>query len=240
MADFIHLHVHTQYSILDSAIRLEDLMKKAKAFGLPAVAMTDHGNLFGVLEFYEMATAHDLKPIIGCEVYLTKDHREKPEKERLYHLVLLAENEIGYRNLLKLISISYLDGFYYKPRIDKELLAQYCKGLIALSGCLHGEIPQLIIQENKSSAKRALEDYLEIFGSKNFFLELQANGIPEQSIANKGLIKLAKEYGLSLIATNNCHYLNKEDAFAHEILLCIQTGKSINDKHRMRFPTDEF
>jgi len=169
MADFIHLHVHTQYSILDSVIKLEDLVKKAKVFGMPAVAMTDHGNLFGVPEFYEMAKAHGLKPIIGCEVYLT-NNREEPDKAKLYHLVLLAEDEIGYHNLLKLVSISFLDRSYYNPCIDKELLAQHCKGLIALSGCLHGEIPQLIIREDENSAKRALEDYVEIFGSKNFFL----------------------------------------------------------------------
>jgi len=238
MADFIHLHVHTQYSILDSVIKLEDLVKKAKVFGMPAVAMTDHGNLFGMLEFYEMAKAHDLKPIIGCEVYLT-NNREEPDKAKLYHLVLLAEDEIGYHNLLKLVSISFLDRSYYNPCIDKELLAQHCKGLIALSGCLHGEIPQLIIREDENSAKRALEDYVEIFGSKNFFLEVQANGIPEQDIANKGLIKLAREYNLSLIATNNCHYLNRRDAFAREVLLCIQTGKTINDKYRRHF-FDEF
>ena len=238
MADFIHLHVHTQYSVLDSVIKLEDLVKKAKVFGMPAVAMTDHGNLFGVLEFYEMAKAHDLKPIIGCEVYLT-NNREEPDKAKLYHLVLLAEDEIGYHNLLKLVSISFLDRSYYNPCIDKELLAQHCKGLIALSGCLHGEIPQLIIREDENSAKRALEDYVEIFGSKNFFLEVQANGIPEQDIANKGLIKLAREYNLSLIATNNCHYLNRRDAFAREVLLCIQTGKTINDKYRRHF-FDEF
>ena len=238
MADFIHLHVHTQYSVLDSVIKLEDLVKKAKVFGMPAVAMTDHGNLFGVPEFYEMAKAHGLKPIIGCEVYLT-NNREEPDKAKLYHLVLLAEDEIGYHNLLKLVSISFLDRSYYNPCIDKELLAQHCKGLIALSGCLHGEIPQLIIREDENSAKRALEDYVEIFGSKNFFLEVQANGIPEQDIANKGLIKLAREYNLSLIATNNCHYLNRRDAFAREVLLCIQTGKTINDKYRRHF-FDEF
>jgi len=238
MADFVHLHVHTQYSILDSTIKLESLVKKAKGLGMPAVAMTDHGNLFGVPEFYEMAKAHSLKPIIGCEVYLT-NNREEPDKAKLYHLVLLAEDEIGYHNLLKLVSISFLDRSYYNPCIDKELLAQHCKGLIALSGCLHGEIPQLIIREDENSAKRALEDYIEIFGSKNFFLEVQANGIPEQDIANKGLIKLAREYNLSLIATNNCHYLNRRDAFAREVLLCIQTGKTINDKYRRHF-FDEF
>jgi DNA polymerase-3 subunit alpha len=240
MADFVHLHVHTQYSLLDGAIRLNDLMEKAKEFGMPAVAMTDHGNLFGTIEFYEAAKEHDLKPIIGCEVYLTKDHKKKAGKERLHHLVLLAENEEGYRNLLKLVSNSHLDGFYYKPRIDKELLRQYHKGLIALSACLHGEIPELLVQGNEEAAKKALEEYLDIFGRENFFLELQSNKIPEQELANKGLVKLAKEYDLGLVATNDCHYLKKEDAFAHDILLCIQTGKNIHDKNRMRFSTDEF
>ena len=240
MADFVHLHVHTQYSLLDGAIRLNDLMEKAKEFNMPAVAMTDHGNPFGVIEFYETAKEYDLKPIIGCEVYLAKDHKKKTSKEKLYHLVLLAENEEGYRNLLKLVSISHLDGFYYKPRIDKELLKKYHKGLIALSACLHGEIPELLVQGNEEAAKKVLEEYLDIFGRENFFLELQSNKIQEQELANKGLVKLAKKYGLGLVATNDCHYLKKEDAFAHDILLCIQTGKNIHDKDRLRFSTDEF
>ncbi len=240
MADFVHLHLHTQYSLLDGAIRLKDLMEQAKLFELPAVAMTDHGNLFGVLEFYELAHSYGIKPIIGCEVYLAKDHKKKAGKEKLHHLVLLAKNEIGYRNLLKLVSISYMEGFYYKPRLDKNLLAQYSQGLIALSACLHGELPDLILQGNETTAEKTLKEYLDIFGKGNFYLEIQTNGIPEQEVANKGLIKLAKRYDIPLVATNDCHYLRKEDAFAHEILLCIQTGKNIHDKNRMRFSTDEF
>ncbi|MCD6320363.1 MAG: DNA polymerase III subunit alpha, partial [Candidatus Desulfofervidaceae bacterium] len=240
MNQFVHLHVHTQYSLLDGAIRLPDLMAKVKEFGMPAVAMTDHGNLFGVIEFYEMALANELKPIIGCEVYLSADHKKKAGKEKLAHLVLLAENETGYHNLLKLVSISHLEGFYYKPRLDKALLAQYHEGLIALTACLHGEIPTWLTQGNYEAAKQALESYIDIFGKENLFLELQANGIPEQAVVNEGLVKLARECGLPLVATNDCHYLRKEDAAAHEILLCIQTGKNINDKNRMRFSTPDF
>jgi len=240
MTQFVHLHVHTQYSLLDGAIRLPDLIAKAKEFGMPAVTMTDHGNLFGVIEFYEMAIANNLKPIIGCEVYLSGDHKKKAGKEKLAHLLLLVENEIGYRNLLKLVSISHLEGFYYKPRLDKKLLAKFHEGLIALTACLHGEIPTWLSQGNYEEAKQALESYIDIFGKENLFLELQANGLPEQIVVNKELVKLAKEYGLPVVATNDCHYLRKEDASAHDILLCIQTGKNINDKNRMRFPTQEF
>ncbi|MDL1956397.1 MAG: DNA polymerase III subunit alpha [Candidatus Desulfofervidus auxilii] len=240
MAEFVHLHVHTQYSLLDGAIRLTDLMAKAKEYHMPAVAMTDHGNLFGAIEFYEMALESGLKPIIGCEVYIAPDYKKKAGKEKLTHLLLLAENEIGYRNLLKLISISYLEGFYYKPRIDKALLSQYHEGLIAMSACLHGEIPSLLLQGNYEAAKKAAQSYVEIFGKENFYLELQANGLPEQEIVNKGLIRLSHELEIPLVATNDCHYLNKEDAYAHDILLCIQTGKSVNEKNRLRFSNDQF
>ncbi|AMM42188.1 DNA polymerase III subunit alpha [Candidatus Desulfofervidus auxilii] len=240
MNQFVHLHVHTQYSLLDGAIRLPDLMAKVKEYNMPAVAMTDHGNLFGVIDFYEMALDNGIKPIIGCEVYLAQDHKQKTKKEKLNHLLLLAEDEIGYHNLLKLVSISHLEGFYYKPRLDKNLLAQYHEGLIALSACLQGEVPSLILQNRYEDAQNAAQTYIDIFGKGNFYLELQANGLPEQEIANKELIKLGKKMGLPVVATNDCHYLQKEDASAHDILLCIQTGKNINDQNRMRFSTDQF
>ena len=240
MSQFVHLHVHTQYSLLDGAIRLPDLMAKVKEYDMPAVAMTDHGNLFGVIDFYEMALDNGIKPIIGCEVYLAQDYKQKTKKEKLNHLLLLAENEIGYHNLLKLVSISHLEGFYYKPRVDKNLLAQYHEGLIALSACLQGEVPSLILQNRYEDAQKAVQEYLDIFGKGNFYLELQANGLPEQEIVNKELIKLGEKLGLPLVATNDCHYLQKEDASAHDILLCIQTGKNINDPNRMRFGTDQF
>ncbi|KPJ67024.1 MAG: DNA polymerase III subunit alpha, partial [Syntrophobacter sp. DG_60] len=239
--DFVHLHIHTQYSLLDGAIRLPELMAKVKEYHMPAVAMTDHGNLFGVIEFYEMAKDFGIKPIIGCEVYLAPHgYRKKAGKENLYHLVLLAENEKGYHNLLKLVSISHLEGFYYKPRIDKELLNEYHEGLIGLSACLHGEVPLFILKSNYEEAKRAAKDYEDILGKGNFYLELQDNGLEEQIKANEGLIKISDELCLPIVATNDCHYLRSEDAEAHDILLCIQTGKNINDKNRLHFSTDQF
>lgn len=238
--DFVHLHIHTQYSLLDGAIRLPELMAKVKEYHMPAVAMTDHGNLFGIIEFYEMAKDFEIKPIIGCEVYLAPHgYRKKAGKENLYHLVLLAENERGYHNLLKLVSISHLEGFYYKPRIDKELLDEYHEGLIGLSACLHGEVPFFILKDNYEEAERAAQDYEDIFGKGNFYLELQDNGLEEQIKANEGLIRLSNELGLPIVATNDCHYLRPEDAEAHDILLCIQTGKNINDKNRLHFSTDQ-
>jgi len=240
MAEFVHLHVHTQYSLLDGAIRLPELMAKTKEYNMPAIAITDHGNLFGAIEFYDMAKKAGLKPIIGCEVYVAKDHKKKAGKEKLTHLLLLSENEKGYKNLLKLVSISYLEGFYYKPRVDKELLSRYHEGLIAMSACLHGEIPALLLKGNYEEAKKVAETYMDIFGKENFFLELQANGLPEQKIVNKELVTLSQELGLPLVATNDCHYLQKSDAYAHDILLCIQTGKNVNDKNRLRFRNDQF
>ncbi len=239
--EFVHLHVHTQYSLLDGAIRLPDLMQKVKEYNMPAVAMTDHGNLFGVIEFYEMAKEWGIKPIIGCEVYLAPNgYKKKAGKENLYHLVLLAENEKGYKNLLKLVSISYLEGFYYKPRIDKELLNEYHDGLIGLSACLHGEVPSLILRNNYEEAKKVAREYEDILGKGNFYLELQDNGLEEQNKANEGLIRLSNELSLPIVATNDCHYLRPEDAEAHDILLCIQTGKNIHDKNRLRFSTNQF
>lgn len=239
--DFVHLHIHTQYSLLDGAIRLPELMAKVKEYHMPAVAMTDHGNLFGVIEFYGMAKDFGIKPIIGCEVYLAPHgYRKKAGKENLYHLVLLAENEKGYHNLLKLVSISHLEGFYYKPRIDKELLNEYHEGLIGLSACLRGEVPLFILKDNYEEAKRAAKDYEDILGKGNFYLELQDNGLEEQIKANEGLIKISDELCLPILATNDCHYLRSEDAEAHDILLCIQTGKNINDKNRLHFSTNQF
>jgi DNA polymerase-3 subunit alpha len=240
MNEFVHLHVHSQYSLLDGAIRLSDLIERVKELRMPAVAMTDHGNLFGVVEFYEMALKSGIKPIIGCEIYLVPDYQQKTGKEKPNHLLLLAENKIGYYNLLKLISISHLEGFYYKPRLDKTLLAKYHEGLIALSACLQGEIPQFILLGQYEEAKKVCQQYITIFGKDNFYLELQANGLAEQEAANKGLIKFGKELGIPLVATNDCHYLHKEGASAHDILLCIQTGKNINDKNRLRFGTSGF
>ncbi len=245
---FVHLHLHTEYSLLDGAIRIDELVQQAKAFSMPAVAITDHGNLFGVIEFYKKFKKAGIKPLIGCEVYMapqSRFDRSKPNKdlgiseEASYHLTLLVENEEGYENLTKLITSAYLEGFYYKPRIDMEILSQYSKGLIALSGCLKGEIPYHIIQGNIEKAEETLKKLKDIFQDR-FYLEIQPNNIPEQEIANRELIRFSKKFKIPLVATNDCHYLRKSDAKAHEILLCIQTGKTIKDEKRMKFQTEEF
>lgn len=243
-ADFVHLHVHTQYSLLDGTIRLEDLFQKAREFQMPAVAMTDHGNLYGAIDFYKQSYKHGIKPIIGCELYVAPKSRfEKAGSgsgETAHHLVVLAKNGQGYKNLMKLTTAGYLEGFYYKPRIDKELLAQHHEGLIGMSACLHGEVASHLLRGNEAEALRAANQFQELFGAGNYFLEIMENGLPEQGTANQGLIALAKSKGFPLVATNDCHYLNQGDDEAHEVLLCIQTGKTLEDKDRMRFGTSQF
>lgn len=243
-ADFVHLHVHTQYSLLDGAIRLEDLFKKAKAYAMPAIAITDHGNMFGAIDFYQTAYKTGIKPIIGCELYVapgSRFSRESSSKtENARHIVVLARNIHGYRNLIKLTSMGYLEGFYYRPRVDKELLKQLGDGLIGLSACLHGEISEHLLRGDKESAEKAALEYRDIFGDGNFYLEIMENGIPEQRDVNTGLIELGRKLSIPIVATNDCHYLNPEDAEAHDILLCIQTGRTIEDAERMKFATNEF
>lgn len=243
-SDFVHLHVHTQYSLLDGMIRLNELFKKAKDFAMPAIAITDHGNMFGAIDFYKQAYAAGIKPIIGCELYVAPrsrfDKSTSSIGEATRHLVVLVKNMQGYRNLMRLTSAAHIEGFYYRPRVDKELLAQYSEGLIASSACLHGEIASHIVRGNMDEARKSALDYLKIFGEENFFLEIMENGIPEQKIANDGLIELSKELSIGLIATNDCHYLNREHAEAHNVLLCIQTGKTIEDTDRMALSSDQF
>jgi DNA polymerase III subunit alpha len=242
-SQFVHLHVHTQYSLLDGANQIEALVQAVKGFGMPAVAVTDHGNLFGAIDFYQKATAAGIKPIIGCEAYLAPKSRFDREGQfahnEYYHLILLAANRTGYQNLLKLATLAYLEGFYYKPRIDKELLKTHHDGLLALSGCLSGEVPFLIGRDRMDDAVQTAGEYQEIFGKGNYFLEVQENAVPEQQIANRGLREIHKRLGIPLVATNDCHYLKKQDAKTHDILLCLQTGKTLNDPHRMRFHTDQ-
>lgn len=242
--DFVHLHVHTQYSLLDGTIRLDDLFQKAKEFQMPAVAMTDHGNLYGVIDFYKHAYRYGIKPIIGCEMYVAPKSRFDKNGygigETAHHLIVLARNLQGYRNLMKLSTAGFLDGFYYRPRVDKELLKKYHEGLIGMSACLHGEIASQLLRGNPSEAEKTAEQYRNIFGDGNYFVEIMENGLPEQKKANQGLIELSRRIGLPLVATNDCHYLRQEDAEAHEVLLCIQTGKTIEDTDRMRFGTDQF
>jgi DNA polymerase-3 subunit alpha len=243
-SEFVHLHVHTQYSLLDGAIRIGDLFRKAKECAMPAIAITDHGNLFGAVDFYQSAYKAGIKPIIGCELYMAPKSRfEKgpyAAGEGARHLVVLARNLQGYKNIIKLTTNAYLEGLYYKPRIDKELLAECSEGLIGLSACLHGEIADLLLRGRREDAAEAAREYRRIFGEENFYLEIMENGIPEQKTANEELIRLARELSIPLVATNDCHYLNREDAEAHEVLLCIQTGKTIEDQDRMRFSTDHF
>ncbi len=246
---FVHLHVHTQYSLLDGAIRLKDLFETARAYGMPAAVITDHGNMFGALEFYELAKKYDIRPIIGCEAYMAPRSRHdrggkadmegNGDEDRSFHLTLLAQNQTGYQNLMKLVSLGYKEGFYYKPRMDKEILAMHSEGLVCLSGCLKGEIAQLVCRNQYESAKKTALEYARIFEPGNFYLEIQSNGLAEQAIANEGLVRLSRELSLPLVATNDCHYLRKGDARAHEILLCIQTGKTVVDEKRFKFQTDQ-
>ncbi|MBM4310531.1 MAG: DNA polymerase III subunit alpha [Deltaproteobacteria bacterium] len=239
-AEFVHLHVHTQFSLLDGAIRLGDLYKKAREFHMPAVAITDHGNMFGAVEFYRGALEAGLHPLIGCELYMAPGSRFDREEPGNYHLILLVKNQKGYENLSKLVTRANFEGFYYKPRIDFELLQECNEGLIALSACLHGEIPSAILESGVPRALEVADRYRSIFSNNRFFLELQDNGIADQVKVNEGLLEIADKLALPLVATNDCHYLTADDAMAHEVLLCIQTGKTMNASDRMRFSTNSF
>src|SRR5512143_3888349 len=245
-SDFVHLHLHTEYSLLDGAISLDKLIKKAKDLKIPAVAVTDHGNLFSALDFYLKASKSGIKPIIGCEIYVAPGSRfdktapAGQNEEASYHLILLARNRQGYKNLVKLVTAAYLEGFYYKPRIDKDLLRAHSEGLIGLSACLGGEVPTLLLQGRYEDAKRIAREYEQILGRENYYLELQDNGIPEQEQVNREIIKLSKDTGIPVGATNDCHYLDMEDHKAHDALLCIQTGKVVQDANRLRFSSETF
>ncbi|TYP00012.1 DNA polymerase III alpha subunit [Geothermobacter ehrlichii] len=244
-ANFVHLHLHSQYSLLDGAIKIDDLVNRVRDLNMPAVAITDHGNMHGAIEFYKKAHAAGIKPIIGSELYVAPDSRFKKSdargsSEASYHLVLLCMNQTGYRNLCHLVTAANIEGFYYRPRIDWELLKEYNEGLIAMTACLGGEIPVLINLGQMDEAKKRARAMAEIFDDGRLYLELQENHIPEQAVVNAGLKEIAAELGLPLVATNDCHYLNREDAQAHEVLLCIQTGKSMDDPNRFRFANDQF
>jgi len=242
--EFVHLHNHTHYSVLDGAITVDKLLDKTAELGMQAVAMTDHGNMCGAIEFYKKAKARGIKPIIGQEFYIAPDSRFNRKYEKgmphNYHLLLLAENLEGYKSLLALSSVGYVDGFYYKPRIDFETLEKYHKGLICASACLGGEIPSLIMRKKYDEARKVAQKYKDLFGKDRYYLELQDHGIPEQKPVNEEVAKISNELNIPLIATNDAHYLDKEDAYAHSVLLCIQTGKTMDDETRMQFPTEEF
>ncbi|MBC8589691.1 DNA polymerase III subunit alpha [Wansuia hejianensis] len=239
---FVHLHVHTEYSLLDGSIKIKDLMKRTKELGMDTIAITDHGSMFGVVQFYKQAKTYGIKPILGSEVYvaINKYTEREPKDKSQYHLVLLAENNEGYENLMKIVSEGYVNGFYYKPRIDHDILRKYNKGIIALSACLGGEIQQHLLDNNYDRAKKVANDYKKIFGENNFFLELQNHGVEEQLKVNKQLVQISEDLDIPLVATNDVHYLDKSDAAVHDILLCIQTGKTVQDTDRMKFPTNQF
>ena len=240
--NFVHLHVHTEYSLLDGAIRINQLLKRARQYNMPAVSITDHGTMFGVVDFYEKATKAGIKPIIGCECYVApRTLRDKTPMDHkgISHLVLLAENQTGYKNLCQLATKASLDGFYHKPRIDKEILKEYAEGLIGLSACLKGEIPALIQAGRIDAADDVARFYNQLFGEGNFFLEVQNNGIDVQGRVNQALLEMSGRLSIPLVATNDCHYLDKKDVRAHDVLLCIQTGKTVNETDRLKFGTEE-
>src|SRR3982075_1883105 len=254
---FVHLHVHTVYSLLDGACETSELLDEASRQKMPAVAITDHGNLFAAANFFYEASKRDVKPIIGCEVYVARGSRhERGEKtngtngqERgegepgtrgSNHLVLLCESLEGYHNLIKLVSAGFLEGFYYKPRIDYDLLSKHSKGLIALSACLRGPVTEAVVEEKFDLARENAYRLRDVFGKGNFFIEIQDQGLEIEKGVNRELVRLSKETGIPLVATNDCHYLHHDDAHAQEVMLCIQTGKTMSDTHRMKFPTDQF
>ena len=240
---FVHLHVHTEYSLLDGASRIKELVQRTKELGMDSIAITDHGVMYGAIAFYKEAMAQGIHPIIGCEVYVAPQSRhERAEVDgvRYYHLILLAENEIGYRNLVRLVSLANIEGYYYKPRVDKDLLRQYHEGIIALSACVAGEIPRSILRGDPERTDEILAEYVDIFGRDNFFLELQDHGLPEEKTVNHALRDLSKKHDIGLVATNDIHYVRAEDSEFHDILLCVQTGRTINDPNRMRFSGPDY
>lgn len=240
---FAHLHLHTQYSLLDGCCRIDNLLDAAKSLGQSSVAITDHGVMYGAIEFYKAAKKRGINPVIGCEVYVAPRGRADKQKGidgEYSHLVLLCENNEGYQNLIKMVSCSFTEGFYSKPRVDKELLKKYHKGLIALSACLAGEIPKALLNGNYQYAKETADWYKSVFGEDNYFLELQNHNLPEQARINPYIIKLSRETGIKTVATNDVHYILKEDAFMHKVLLCVQTGSKINEKNPLEFKTEEF
>src|ERR1044071_8226833 len=245
MDQFVHLHLHTDYSMLDGACGIDKLVHRVHELGMPAVAMTDHGNIFGAVEFVNAANKVGVKPIVGCELYICKkdDHvitRTPPEGDTYNHLLVLAENEEGYRNLSKIASEASMHGFYYKPRISKKFLAEHSKGLIGLSGCLAGEVCENLLAGKYDAARGAASFYREIFGKDNFFMEIQDQGLPEEHRMHADLMRIEKELGIPMVATNDSHYLCEDDAHAQDVLVCVQTGKSVNDTNRLKFHGNQF
>ena len=243
MRPFVHLHVHTQYSLFDGMCRIPEMVSRAKELNMPAVAITDHGNMYGVIHLYKEAEKQGIKPILGCEVYMTRGSRfEQKTKERLCHLILLAKNTEGYHNLVKIVSKGFTDGEnnYHKPRVDYDLLEQYHEGLIALSACIEGHMQQDIINHNEAGALRTLKELTRIFGQDDFYLEVQNHGLPEEALVRQVFKRWSQEYDLKLVATNDYHYIHRSDAAAQEVKLCISTGSTLDDPSHFRFSNDEF
>src|SRR5436190_2196494 len=244
-AEFVHLHLHTEYSLLDGACRLDRLMERAHELKFPSIAITDHGVLYGAVDFYQAALENGIKPIIGCEVYVAPGSRLDKKtsaggRDVYQHLVLLAKDETGYKNLIRLATAAHLEGYYYKPRIDKELLTAHKEGLIALSGCLASEIPEWIQKDQLAKAREAIDWFKQTFGPENFYLELQNHNLPEQAKVNRQLIPWAKEFGLKLVATNDVHYVERGHSHAHDCLICIGTQTQLSDTRRMRYAEQQF
>lgn len=240
---FTHLHLHTEYSLLDGACRIEPLVLRAKELGMTALAITDHGNMYGAVDFYKTCKKHGIKPIIGCEVYVaprTRFDREKVLDKDYNHLILLCENETGYKNLIKLVSLSYTEGYYYKPRVDHDILEKYHEGLICLSACLAGEIPQAILERDYEKAKNTALWYRDVFGEENYFLELQDHGIKEQKIVAEGIKRLYAETNIPVVVTNDTHYINKEDSKVQQVLICIATNHVLGEDTGLEFHSQEF
>ena len=242
--EFTHLHVHTEYSLLDGSNKIKEYVARVKELGMDSAAITDHGVMYGVIDFYRAAREAGINPILGCEVYVAPGSRFDREvgsgDDRYYHLVLLAENNQGYSNLMKIVSKGFTEGFYYKPRVDYEVLETYHEGVIALSACLAGEVQRYLARGTYEEACRSARHYEQIFGKGNFFLELQDHGIPTQKTVNQGLMRMSRELSMDLVATNDIHYILAEDAAAHDILLCIQTGKKVSDENRMRYEGGQY
>ena len=241
---FTHLHVHTEYSLLDGSNKIKEYVSRVKELGMNSAAITDHGVMYGVIDFYKAARAAGIKPVLGCEVYVAPGSRFDRElshgDDRYYHLVLLAENNQGYQNLMKIVSKGFVEGYYYKPRVDMEVLETYHEGIIALSACLAGEVQRYLVRGLYEEAKETACKYEKCFGKGNFFLELQDHGIPDQKTVNAGLMRMSEETGIELVATNDVHCTYAEDAEPHDILLCLQTGKKLSDENRMRYEGGQY
>src|SRR3984893_14463941 len=241
---FVHLHLHTEYSLLDGAIRIPDLMKKAAELGMPAVAMTDHGNLYGAIEFYQAAEKFGVKPIIGCEVYMAPgsmiDKSASSARDAAFHFTLLAKDLRGYSNLVKLVSAAHLEGFHYKPRIDKELLAKHSAGLIGMSACLKGEINVAIQAGDLSKAQKSAGEFVDIFGGENFYLEFHDHGLEAQRLCNRALLEISKNLAIPVVAANDVHFLERSHHEAHDVMICIGTGAMVHDERRMHYPTEVY